>query len=53
MDLLLLFDGNISHYVNIIKILTKQKIKTKNTIAKVVDNVLVVKMFQKIIKKFV
>ena len=52
MDLLLVTDGDILHYVYI-KGFTRQKIKTKNTFTKVVYSVLVVKMFWKNIEKFV
>ena len=48
MDLLLLFDENKSHYVFIKDLtdlcFTKQRIKTKNTFAKVVYSVLAVKI---------
>ena len=48
MDLLLLIDENKSHYAYIKHFedlsFTKRKIKTKNTFAKVVYSVLVVKM---------
>ena len=49
MDLLLIINENKSHYVYIKDfdrfIFTKQKIKIKNTFARVVYSVLVVKMY--------
>ena len=57
MDLLLVTDGNILHYVYIKDfdrfMFHKTKIKTKNTFAKLVYSVLVVKMCWQNIKKFV
>ena len=55
VDLLLIIDDNKSHYVYI-KDFGKfmfHKTKTKNTFAKVVYSVLVVKMYRLNIKKFV
>ena len=50
MDLLLVIDGNKSHYVYINDFnndlcFTKRKIKTKNTFVKVVYSALLVKMY--------
>ena len=57
MDLLLVIDENKSHYVYIKDfdrfMFHKTKNKTKNTFAKVVYSVLVVKMCWQNIKKFV
>ena len=57
MDLLLIINENKSHYVYIKDfdrfIFTKQKIKIKNTFARVVYSVLVVKMYWQNLKKFV
>ena len=58
MDLLLVIDGNKSHYVYINDFnndlcFTKRKIKTKNTFVKVFYSALVVKMYWHSIKKFV
>ena len=57
MDLLLIINENKSHYVYIKDfdrfIFTKQKIKIKNTFARVVYSVLVVKMYWQNIKKIV
>ena len=56
MDLLLATDGDKSDYVQIILTdlcFTKQRIKTKNTFVRVLYSVLVIKMCQQNIKKFV
>ena len=53
MDLLLVTDGDKSHYVYINDLcFTKQRIKTKNTFGRVVCSVLEMKMCDKT-KKFV
>ena len=53
MDLLLIIDKNKSHYMYIKDFDRFMFHKTKNTFAKVVYSVLVVKIFWTIIKKFV
>ena len=53
-NLLLVTDGDKSHYVYIKDLcFTKQRVKTKNTFAKVVHSVLVVKICWEHIKKLV